>query len=45
MSKSLSASDKSLIKKEILEGKFYDDPVEQEIALYMLNQIKIVILI
>ena len=40
MSKSLSASDKSLIKKEILEGKFYDDPVEQEIALYMLNQIK-----
>jgi hypothetical protein len=40
MSKSLSTSDKALIKKEILEGKFYDDPVEQEIALYMLDQIK-----
>ena len=32
MSKNLSPSDKALIKKEILEGKFYDDPNDQEIA-------------
>jgi hypothetical protein len=41
MSKSLSASDKALIKKEILEGtRFKKDQNDQEIALYMLDQIK-----
>lgn len=41
MSKSLSASDKALIKKEILEIKqWYNDPAKKEIALYMLDQIK-----
>ena len=33
-------TDKEILKKEIFEGKFWDDPVEQEMALYMLERIK-----
>ena len=31
---------KEILKREIFEGKFWDDPVEQEMALYMLERIK-----